>query len=168
MKPLALGALVAAQLLFAATGRADSLTEDQKAGLVSTDEAGDAWLHDHCSFRGAGDPGVRDPKIPGQVIELIDNGQSPLVKEFRCAEAPPGWKGTWVSAPENAVYCREAAPAPRCVPPLRRTVTPVSAPPPAAPVGPAPAARAPSMIAPPHRPPPPKRPPAVKRRPAKH
>lgn len=167
MKREMLVAAATAVFFVATAAHADSLTEAQKAGLVSTDEAGDAWLHDHCSFRGAGDPGIRDAKIPGQVIELVDNGQSPLVKEFRCAEQPPGWKGPWTSAPADAVSCTETPTAPRCVPPLAKAAAPAVALPVAAapPVEPPPRARA--MIAPPHKPPPPRRMHGPARQPAK-
>ena len=107
------------------TAGADPLTDEQRKALALTDEAGDAWLHDHCSFRGVGNPSIRNASVSGQVVELIDNGQSPLAKEFRCADRPPFWKGSWSGAPEEAVSCRETKPSPLCVPPLRPPPAPV-------------------------------------------
>lgn len=146
MKRAFVCAIALAFVALVETAAADPLTDAERKELVLTDEAGDAWLHDHCSFRGVGNPTIRNANVLGQVVELIDNGQAPLAKEFRCAERPPFWKGVWSPAPSATVDCTEPKPAGLCVPPLAPAVPKASAPATRAPVA---IPAAPPEVAPP-------------------
>lgn len=92
-------------VLAARSAHASPVSEEQRAFLVTANERSDAWLHDRCAFRGLVDPSAHDAAIAGQVLELIADGQSPLVKEFRCAERPPFLKGTFTPAAPEALAC---------------------------------------------------------------
>lgn len=124
MKRLVAFAITASIVALATHAHAESLTDDQRKALVSTDEAGDAWLHEHCAFRGTTSPTTVNGDVPGQVVELVAEGTSPLAKEFRCAERPPFHKGAWTPAAPQEVACSAPKPGRLCVPPLGATALP--------------------------------------------
>ncbi len=108
MRPLVLFAVAMSALSLATVAGAEPLNDVQLKALVITDEIGDAWLHDHCSFRGTNDPSVRNVDVPGQIVELVENGRSPLVKEFRCAEQPPFWRARGRRRPRRRGHVHRA------------------------------------------------------------
>lgn len=129
--------LAAAAMLWSGLASAELVTEEQKKFLVESSESNDAWLHDRCAFRGLVDPSVHNASIAGQVLELVANGKSPLVKEFRCAEKPPFLKTAFTPAPPEAVSCTEPKDPKKevvCTPPLHPPPPPPP-PPPSTPPG---------------------------------
>ena len=124
MKRLVATAVTAATLALSAQASAETLTDDQRKALLAADETNDAWLHDHCSFRGVTSPTIVNPDVPGQVVELIADGTNPLAKEFRCAERPPFRRSEWFPAPAEEVACSAPKPGQTCVPPLVRPQPP--------------------------------------------
>ena len=127
MKGPLVAAVALAFTMLVETASADRLTKEQREEVVVTDEAGDEWLHGHCSFRGMNGPHEKDAKVTGLVVELIDDGQAPITKEFRCGDRPPFWKGAWTPAPPEAVDCAEPKPAGLCVPPPAAPAQPLAA-----------------------------------------
>lgn len=114
MKPFAIAKRFAAfgvfatTLLHASSSRADDALPK---GVVVVDEGGDAWLHDHCSFRGAKAFASEDATPAGAVVTLQYTrakglfGSELVVKTFRCAERPPFALMAWTPAPQNEVMC---------------------------------------------------------------
>lgn len=108
MKTLLRIALPFAILASATTARAD---DELPKGVLVVDEGADAWLHDHCSFRGAKAFAPEDPTPAGAVVTLQYTrskglfGSEIVVKVFRCGERPPFALMTWNPAPPNEVSC---------------------------------------------------------------
>lgn len=124
MKRLVATALTMGALALCTQAHAETLTDDQRKALLGADEANDAWLHEHCSFRGVTSPTVVNTDVPGQVVELIADGTQPLAKEFRCAERPLFRKGDWTPASADDVACNAPKPGQTCVAPLLRPAPP--------------------------------------------
>jgi hypothetical protein len=118
MKRHAAVALTAATLFFARSAHADPRSILREPAVV-TDEAGDAWLHDHCAFRGLASPAIANLDVPGQVLELLSDQTA---KEFRCAARPPFWQGSWAPAAPEVVACTASTTVGICVPPLGTAV----------------------------------------------
>jgi hypothetical protein len=101
-------ALVAAIVVTSGTASAD---DELPPGVIVADEGADAWLHDHCSFRGAKAYAREDVTPAGAVVTLQYTrskglfGSEIVVKAFRCGERPPFALMTFVPAPENEVMC---------------------------------------------------------------
>lgn len=116
MKPavlLAGGAIAfaCAALSFTSPARAD------ETAAPALDESADAWLHDHCAYRGLGL--LLDSSSAGRVVETVGAGASSFHKAFVCAERPPFWQGPWSAATAEAVACTELRKSTDvCVPPL--------------------------------------------------
>ncbi len=111
-----------ATVMFARTSRAD----EGEPALHVLDEASDAWLHDHCAYRGKRTGKHIVVAASGAVLELIAESDSTgaVAKEFRCAERPPFWKGAWSPAPASEVACDGVASF--CTPPLAEAFTNVT------------------------------------------
>jgi hypothetical protein len=115
MKRLAALALTAATVLLATNANADPPPKDLREPAVVTDEVGDAWLHDHCSFRGLVSPAIANIDVAGQVVEVLDDRSA---KEFRCPVRPPFWQGSWTPAAPETVACTAPGTPHLCVVPL--------------------------------------------------
>ncbi|MBX3190061.1 MAG: hypothetical protein KF819_23750 [Labilithrix sp.] len=89
-------------------------------GIHVLDEPADAWLHDHCSYRGIVEYSTKLLAQPGTIAKLASTrGAARDVKVFRCVEAPPFVSYAFKPAPIESVTCTEARPAPSlCVPPI--------------------------------------------------
>ncbi len=73
MKPFAIAKRFAAFGVFATTllhARSSRADDALPKGVVVVDEGGDAWLHDHCSFRGAKAFASEDATPAGAVVTL--------------------------------------------------------------------------------------------------
>lgn len=120
MKTLAALAIAASLTLLANKAAAETpATDAVREPLVVTDEAGDAWLHDHCAYRGMVNRAIANLDVPGQVVELVSD---PIAKEFRCAERPPFWQGSWSPASPDTVSCTAPGTPRLCVTPLGASV----------------------------------------------
>jgi hypothetical protein len=119
VKRLLLIALTAASLVtVAAESRADEAARGAKpaAGVSNED---DAWLHEHCAFRGLEKQGSAATRGPGTVTTLqhTDNDVA-FVKVFVCGERPPFMTQPFDTAPPEFVSCHSASSEGLCVPPL--------------------------------------------------
>lgn len=98
-------------------------------GVAVVDDAGDAWLHDHCTYRGVRPVAAADVGSPGTIAALVQNVQRGLfggglirsAKIFRCADKPPFWTTPFTAAPTEAVTCAEKSDGYPCVLPLAST-----------------------------------------------
>ncbi len=101
-------------------------------GVAVIDDAGDAWLHDHCVYRGVRPVAAADVGAPGTIAALVQNVQRGLfsgglvrsAKIFRCADKPPFWTASFTAAPTEAVTCAEKSDGYPCVLPLASTPAP--------------------------------------------
>lgn len=123
MKRFAALAMTASLVLLATNANADPLPKDVREPLVVTDEGGDAWLHDHCSFRGLVSPAIANLEVQGQVVELL---YDQTAKEFRCATRPPFWQGSWSPATAETVACTAPGSSRLCVAPLGAPVAAIA------------------------------------------
>lgn len=122
MKRHAAVALTAATLFFARSAHAEPRATLREPAVV-TDEAGDAWLHEHCAYRGLASPAIANLDVPGQVLEVLSEQTA---KEFRCSARPPFWQGSWAPAAADVVACTATNTVGICVAPLASSSTPAS------------------------------------------
>jgi len=117
---LSLSVLASVELLgsrVAAAEPAPSATEDGSTLLVLGEDE-DAWLHDHCAYRGLVTGRTNFP-APGAVFVLVEESYGvTTAKQFRCVEQPPFWKTTWIGASEADLACADAKSSGECTPPL--------------------------------------------------
>lgn len=123
MKRFAALAMTASLVLLATSANAEPSPKDVREPLVVTDEVGDAWLHDHCSFRGLVSPAIANLEVQGQVVELL---YDQTAKEFRCATRPPFWQGSWSPATAETVACTAPGSSRLCVAPFGAPVAAVA------------------------------------------
>ncbi|MCA9589895.1 MAG: hypothetical protein KC657_31540 [Myxococcales bacterium] len=119
MKKLLLIALTAGSLVTgAAESRADEAARGAKPAAGASDED-DAWLHEHCAYRGLEKQGSAATRGPGTVTTLqhTDNDVT-FVKAFVCGERPPFMTQPFDPAPPELVSCHSASSEGLCVPPL--------------------------------------------------
>jgi hypothetical protein len=113
---IALRALLAMLVACSSAAMASSAAAEEATAPV-LDEAADAWLHDHCAYRGLGQ--LVESSSPGRVVETVGTGSSAFHKAFLCATPPPFWKEPWTPASDAAVACTDLRKTgDTCVPPL--------------------------------------------------
>jgi hypothetical protein len=113
-------------MLGAGTAAADPLPMSAASTAVAVDlsESADAWLHEHCSYRGLHPVSGAAMQQPGTIGELLRRYSAfwgipqPTAKIFRCAERPPFWSGEFTPASPAAVDCTEPANTAVCAPPI--------------------------------------------------
>lgn len=122
-------AVAAAAALAGMTIAKDALAGGEPPVVLATgvrvlDEPANAWLHDHCSYRGLHGADPRLIARPGTIAELVSGpGEAIRVKIFRCAERPPFVSGAFEPALREVVACErgeqdEGSGPKTCVAPL--------------------------------------------------
>lgn len=128
MKRALFGVLITSALLLGLTRRANAeAPPPQNAVVREANEAADAWLHEHCSYRGMYVATEPLSNAPGTIATLVESTASSwshgvgrrIAKVFRCGERPAFWTAPFEPAPPAAVTCADARDSAICVPPMR-------------------------------------------------